>query len=166
MLTNLFVTCAAAGDIAWGSLEVVHQKAPGWKWVFSELFTDSTESFIKDLHMQRIGLHCRMDKSSSKLVVCTLIVPEVSFCDCAGVIVSKVSPDLSFSTHLHLLLPKVQQSTRYAQTVRERDMYQTRLVSKNYFEKFPLLNVQRFVILDVDLKNSIEFDYSLWILVG
>ena len=36
----------ASGDIAWGGVEIVHQKAPRWKWVFSEYGTDSLESII------------------------------------------------------------------------------------------------------------------------
>ena len=36
----------ASGDIAWGGVEIVHQKAPRWKWVFSESGTDSLESII------------------------------------------------------------------------------------------------------------------------
>ena len=36
----------ASGDIAWGGVEIVHQKAPRWKWVFSESGTDSLESIF------------------------------------------------------------------------------------------------------------------------
>ena len=40
----------ASGDIAWGGVEIVHQKAPRWKWVFSEYGTDSLESIIYQMY--------------------------------------------------------------------------------------------------------------------